>query len=173
MAFWSARTCPRFESGDVSPHSKSPPQSMLIKFINNYSRSSARAFTNVFRIRTMRDRVTQATCRTRPTGFQPGVLCGQDARSTEQPGWLCNASATAVRTLGINARRRHMFLFAKQGPSFCRDVFRVGTMRRPEIRMIRDRGVFRVKALRRGIQQMKTLRSHARDDFSRRTAPGK
>jgi hypothetical protein len=31
LAFWSARTCPRFQSGDMSPHSKKPGTSVRIR----------------------------------------------------------------------------------------------------------------------------------------------
>src|ERR1700758_662768 len=45
-------------------------------------------------------------------------------------------------------------------------------MRRPKVRMIRNRRVFRIEALRRGIEKMKTFGAHTRDHLRRRAAPG-
>ena len=66
---------------------------------------------------------------------------------------------------------RHKFLFSKQRASFSRDLFCAGSMGRPKIWMIRDRRVFRVDALRRRVQQMKTFRRDARNYLGRHTAP--
>jgi len=45
-------------------------------------------------------------------------------------------------------------------------------MRRPQVRMERDRGVLGVEALRRGVEQAETFARHAGDDFGGNAAQG-
>src|SRR5215471_9314666 len=64
-------------------------------------------------------------------------------------------------------------LFSQQRARFSDNVFRIRPMRAPEIWMIRNRCVFRVETLGRGIKQMKTLVGDPCDDFGSRSAPRK
>src|SRR5207302_3051099 len=64
-------------------------------------------------------------------------------------------------------------LFSKQRARFYGYVFCVRAVRAPEIWMIRNRCVFRVETLRRGIEQMKALTGDPCDDLSGRAAPRK
>src|SRR5205807_9029529 len=61
--------------------------------------------------------------------------------------------------------------FLKNLAHFGRDRLCVRPVLAPKIRMVRNRGVFRVEARRSGIEQVKALRRDARDHFGGHAAP--
>ncbi len=64
-----------------------------------------------------------------------------------------------------------LLLFSQDLPGLGRDGLRVGPMLAPKIRMIRNRRVLGIKARRRGVEEMKSFRNDAGDDFCGHAAP--
>src|SRR5882724_6568854 len=83
------------------------------------------------------------------------------------------ASAIDSPSCGMMIGTCGISLLLQQYASFGCDVFRIGSMRAPQVWMIWNRSVFRVETLRRCIEQMKRLARDARDYFRGRAAPRK